>query len=101
MSNLESLSPLSFSVFFTFFFSCFFPFSISFLILSFFSFFFSCFFPFSISFPILSFFSSFDHPSDEVAKKQRWPQSKLQFEYAGSKNNFDDLEFNLFVAGEL
>ena len=30
-----------------------------------------------------------------------WPQSKLQFEYAGSKNNFDDLEFNLFVAGEL
>ena len=30
-----------------------------------------------------------------------WPQSKLQFEYTGSKNNFDDLEFNLFVAGEL
>ena len=30
-------------------------------------------------------------------KKQLWPQSKLQFEYAG----FDDLEFNLFVAGEL
>jgi hypothetical protein len=50
-------------------------------------------------------------------KKQLWPQSKLQFEYAGfkinfndlefnllyagSKINFDDLEFNLFVAGEL
>jgi hypothetical protein len=30
-----------------------------------------------------------------------WPQSKLQFEYAGSKIDFDDLEFNLFVAGEL
>jgi hypothetical protein len=30
-----------------------------------------------------------------------WPQSKLQFEYAGSKINFDELEFNLFVAGEL
>ena len=43
----------------------------------------------------------FDHPSDEVVKKQMWPQSKLQFEYAGSKINFDDLEFNLFVAGEL
>lgn len=43
----------------------------------------------------------FDHPSDEVVKKQLWPQSKLQFEYAGSKINFDDLEFNLFVAGEL
>ena len=34
-------------------------------------------------------------------RKQLWPQSKLQFEYAGSKINFDDLEFNLFVAGEL
>ena len=34
-------------------------------------------------------------------KKQLWPPSKLQFEYAGSKINFDDLEFNLFVAGEL
>lgn len=43
----------------------------------------------------------FDHPSDEVVKKQMWPQSKLQFEYAGSKINFDELEFNLFVAGEL
>jgi hypothetical protein len=37
----------------------------------------------------------------KLLKKQMWPQSKLQFEYAGSKNNFDDLEFNLFVAGEL
>ena len=43
----------------------------------------------------------FDHPSDEVIKKQIWPQSKLQFEYAGSKINVDELEFNLFVAGEL
>jgi hypothetical protein len=34
-------------------------------------------------------------------KKQLWPQSKLQFEYAGFEINFDDLEFNLFVAGEL
>jgi hypothetical protein len=38
---------------------------------------------------------------DEVIKKQMWPQSKPQFEYAGSKINFDELEFNLFVAGEL
>lgn len=43
----------------------------------------------------------FYHPSDEVTKKQMWPQSKLQFEYAGSKINFDELEFNLFVAREL
>ena len=43
----------------------------------------------------------FYHPSDEVIKKQIWPQSKLQFEYADSKINFDELEFNLFVAGEL
>ena len=43
----------------------------------------------------------FDHPSDEVIKKQMWRQLKLQFEYAGSKINFDELEFNLFVAGEL
>jgi hypothetical protein len=27
-----------------------------------------------------------------------WPQSKLQFEYTGSKIYFDELEFNLFVA---
>ena len=27
--------------------------------------------------------------------------SKLQFEYVGSKVSFEDLEFNLFVAGEL
>ena len=39
------------------------------------------------------------HPSDEVVKKQLWPQSKLQFENADSKINFDDLEFNLFVTG--
>lgn len=43
----------------------------------------------------------FDRPSDEVVKKQLWPQAKLQFEYAGSKVSFEDLEFNLFVAGEL
>ena len=43
----------------------------------------------------------YDRPSDEVVKKQFWPQSKLQFEYAGSKMKFEDLEFNLFVAGEL
>ena len=43
----------------------------------------------------------YDKPSDEVAKKQLWPQSKLQYEYAGSKMSFEDLELNLFVAGEL
>jgi hypothetical protein len=31
----------------------------------------------------------FYHPSDEVVKKQLWPQSKLQFEYAGFKINFN------------
>jgi hypothetical protein len=36
-----------------------------------------------------------------VAKKQLWPQSKLQYEYAGSKMSFEDLEFNFFVTGEL
>jgi hypothetical protein len=30
-----------------------------------------------------------------------WPQSKLQYEYAGSNVKFDELQFNLFVAGEL
>ena len=43
----------------------------------------------------------FDHPSDEVVQKQLWPQSKLQYEYAGSDVKFDELQFNLFVAGEL
>ena len=43
----------------------------------------------------------YDKPSDKVVKKQLWPQSKLQYEYAGSKISFEDLEFNLFVAGEL
>jgi hypothetical protein len=43
----------------------------------------------------------YDKPSDEVVKKQLWPQSKLQYEYAGSKMSFEDLELNLFVAGEL
>ena len=41
----------------------------------------------------------YDKPSDEVVKNQI--QSKLQYEYAGSKRSFEDLEFNLFVAGEL
>jgi hypothetical protein len=44
---------------------------------------------------------NYDKPSNEVVKKQLWPQSKLQYEYAGSKMSFEDLEFNLFVAGEL
>ena len=43
----------------------------------------------------------FDHPSDEVVDKQLWPQSKLQYEYAGSNVKFYELQFNLFVAGEL
>jgi hypothetical protein len=30
-----------------------------------------------------------------------WPQSKRQYEYAGSNVKFDELQFNLFVAGEL
>ena len=35
----------------------------------------------------------YDKPSDEVVEKQ--------YEYAGSKMSFEDLELNLFLAGEL
>jgi hypothetical protein len=38
----------------------------------------------------------YDKPSDEVAKKQLWPQSKLQYEYAGSKMSFEDFEQRCF-----
>jgi len=34
----------------------------------------------------------FDHPSDEVLQIQLWPQSKLQYEYAGSNVKFDQLK---------
>ena len=43
----------------------------------------------------------FHHPSDEVVQKPLWPLSKLQYEYSGSNVKFDELQFNLFVAGEL
>ena len=46
-------------------------------------------------------FGIFHHPSDEVVQKQLWPHSKLQYEYAGSIVKFDELQFNVFVAGEL
>ena len=35
----------------------------------------------------------YDKPSDKVVEKQ--------YEYAGSKMSFEDLEFNFFLAGEL
>ena len=39
--------------------------------------------------------------SDRVKYPQRWPQSHLQFEYVNKQMKFEDLDFKLFVAGEL
>jgi hypothetical protein len=51
--------------------------------------------------PFLQNKESGQNPAHYSTLNTVWPQSKLQFEYAGSKINFDDLEFNSFVAGEL
>ena len=32
---------------------------------------------------------------------QKWPQSLLQFEYVNTHVKFDEIDFKLFVAGEL
>lgn len=39
--------------------------------------------------------------SDRVKHPQKWPQSHLQFEYVNKQVKFDELDFKLFVAGEL
>ena len=39
--------------------------------------------------------------SDKVRYPQRWPHAHLQFEYVNKQVKFEDLDFKLFVAGEL
>lgn len=39
--------------------------------------------------------------SDRVRYPQRWPHSHLQFEHVNKQVRFDELDFKLFVAGEL
>lgn len=39
--------------------------------------------------------------SDRVKHPQKWPQSHLQFEYVNKHVKFEDLDFKLFIAGEL
>ena len=42
-----------------------------------------------------------DQVSDYCLNKQRWPQSALQYSYACKNVSFNNLEFPLFVAGEV
>ena len=39
--------------------------------------------------------------SDRVRNTQKWPHSHLQFENVNKQVKFDELDFKLFVAGEL
>ena len=39
--------------------------------------------------------------SDRVNNPQKWPHSHLQFEHVNKQVKFDELNFQLFVAGEL
>ena len=39
--------------------------------------------------------------SDRVKNPQKWPHSHLQFEYVNKQVKYDELDFKLFVAGEL
>ena len=39
--------------------------------------------------------------SDDVVNPQIWPHTVLQYEYINKSVSFQDLDFNLFVAGEL
>ena len=39
--------------------------------------------------------------SDDVQNPQTWPQTALQYEYINKSVAFQDLDFKLFVAGEL
>ena len=39
--------------------------------------------------------------SDDVVNPQTWPQTSLQYEYINKSISFQDLDFKLFVAGEL
>ena len=39
--------------------------------------------------------------SDRVRNPQKWPHSHLQFEYVNKQVKYDELDFKLFVAGEL
>ena len=39
--------------------------------------------------------------SDRVKHPQKWPHSHLQFEFVNKQVKYDELDFKLFVAGEL
>lgn len=39
--------------------------------------------------------------SDKVKYPQKWPHSHLQFEYVNKQVKYDELDFKLFIAGEL
>lgn len=39
--------------------------------------------------------------SDKVLSPQKWPHAHLQFEYVNKQVKFDDLDFKMFIAGEL
>ena len=39
--------------------------------------------------------------SDHVKNPQKWPHSHLQFEYVNKQVKYDELDFKLFIAGEL
>jgi len=39
--------------------------------------------------------------SDDVVNPQIWPHSLLQYEYVNKDTKYQDLDFRLFVAGEL
>lgn len=42
-----------------------------------------------------------DKPTDKVVKKLDWPQAELKYEISGRMLEFQDLDFQQFVAGEL
>ena len=39
--------------------------------------------------------------SDRAKSPQKWPHSHLQFEHVNKQVKFDELNFQLFIAGEL
>ena len=39
--------------------------------------------------------------SDKVKAPQKWPHAHLQYEFVNKKMKFDDLDYRLFIAGEL
>ena len=39
--------------------------------------------------------------SDKVKAPQKWPHAHLQYEFVNKEMKFDDLDYRLFIAGEL